>query len=374
MVNRPYFAFLFASLPVLYLHAVNIRQVHTLAAWRLLAGSVLVALPFYLVSLRLPIGKISPWLNYAGLAAVLFAFANILVVGLPRDLHVQNINTRIHGKGEDVYFIVLDSFTSPALLMDRFCYDASGFVTSLEDLGFRVGECSSPAGLTELSLSIYLSGSDKPGWEAIRHSDLREHLEAEGYQTWAFSSGWVWTEIMDADRYIAPPYGPLSEFEIYALGLTGIFHLDPVHGDMTRSRTLTILEHLADAAHDPGAQFVFAHIVQPHPPFVFYADGRARDGALLLNPEYTGPHGEAIEYLPELYDIGYLAQVEYISTAVLFPLSEIIQSSPESTIILTGDHGPWYSRTDAESRLVLCATYGLQALEAREAVLEIIGR
>jgi hypothetical protein len=425
LVTKPFHPFLFAALPFLYMLYVNLDQVSSLAALRIVGLTVLgVALIYGLAwlllhdSIRaglaaslcvllwytcyhitalllvLPLSMlavinwkmkgrfekiINLFLNMISICMTVFIVSMISLTGVRRDLHLGNHSNLPASHSPDVYFIVLDSFGSPALLQERFGYNAQPFVAQLQQLGFRVRDCRSPATDTKDSLTAMLNGDTKLPYtyDHLVHSALRTTLERQGYSTWAFSTGWIWTEFLDADRYYQPAYGPMTEFEAFALTLTPLrsfIDLNVARGRMTRLRALSLLAHLPDAASDPTAQFVFAHFIPPHPPFVFGPNGETLDPAIFENSAWNFGDASNNEYLPKLYDKGYIGQLQYVEKALPPVLEKIIHAAPESIIILTGDHGPWYGKNDYENHAVLCATHGLKAVNALDAVNEIIDK
>ena len=424
LINKPLHSFLFAALPLLYMLYVNLEQISSLAAVRIVGCTVLgVALIYGLawillrnsiraglvaslcvlvwytwyhsaaLTLIFPLAMLAviDWglkgrveeiavifLNVISLFMAIFIVIMISLTGIRRDLHIGSTHASVPAShGPDVYFIVVDSLGSPKLLQERFGYNSQPFVVQLQQSGFQVGECRSTATETRDSLTAMLNGNPQLpyGYNRLVHPALRTTLESQGYSTWAFSTGWIWTEFMDADRYYQPAYGPMTEFEAFALTLTplwSLIDLNVARGNMSRLRTLTLLEHLPDAAADPKAQFVFAHILPPHPPFVFGPNGETLDPVAFENSAWNFGDASNQEYLPELYDKGYVKQLQYMVKAIPPVLEKIIAASPNSIIILTGDHGPWYGKNDYENHAVLCATRGLKALDALDAVNEII--
>jgi hypothetical protein len=84
-------------------------------------------------------------------------------------------------------------------------------------------------------------------------------------------------------------------------------------------------------------RFVFAHVVAPHPPFVFLADGGS------TNPTSPFRLKDGNEFLGTLdeYVSGYIQQLQYINRRVLAVVDAIIASTDGDVIIvLQGDHGP----------------------------------
>lgn len=423
MTKHPIHPFLLAPLPYLYMLYVNLDQVSAWAGIRIsllaVLGAALLYIPLRLLThdarragliasviitlffLSSVIGKsaifmslaavIVPWkkvarwieitvtfaLNAVTLGMTIMIVALILWTGVARDLHLKNKHPVGSGM-PDIYFIVLDSYASHSLLLDRFGYDDSDFRDKLIALGFQVGECTSPAPLTAPSLTRYLNADPDLEFSqgTVTHPYLRSELESRGYSTWAFSTGWIWTEMVDADRYFQPAYGPMSEFEAFAMRLTplqALVDVDAARADMMRRRAWVIFDRLADASQDSGSQFVFAHIIQPHPPFVFDQNGTPTDASDFTNPIWAFGDSNNPEFVMEDYERGYIGQVEFIGKVLPPILEQIIENAPGSQIILTADHGPWYPRTDDENFMTFCSSYGLPSIDPMINVKSILG-
>jgi hypothetical protein len=278
--------------------------------------------------------------------------------------------------GPDIYFIVLDSYTASTSLLERFSYDNSWFYQELDNLGFQAGDCESLYAYTGPSLGSILNGGGMVptlpwlNWKLLQRSQLRTSLEQRGYDTIAFATGFYWNEIRDAAYFMEPDYGTdLTKFELYILGSPS--YKDLV-GDYYRARTNLILEDLDLAADLPGSQFTYAHILQPHPPFVFDMEGNPLDDGSLVNPDWNGNDKQTLAYTWENYLQGYIQQVEYVSWAILDPLQRILEKDPDPLIMLIGDHGPWYS--PGYELTTLCAVYGDLPLDPTEAVKALLER
>jgi hypothetical protein len=260
----------------------------------------------------------------------------------------------------DIYYIILDAYTRDDTLASEYGLDNSAFLDQLKQLGFYVAACSqSNYAQTQLSLASSLNfdylealnsrynagNNDRTGLpDLIQHSRTRQALEELGYQTVAFETGFKISEWVDADLYLSPTATALSSFSQNA-GLND-FELMLVNTSagrlltdaaiklpeflqadfenprrIHRERILFDLEQLAKLPAQPGPKFVFAHLVIPHPPYVF------------------GPNGEFIDYDPEKR-AGYRDQVIYLNSQ-LIPLMEKIlaDSATPPIIILQGDHG-----------------------------------
>lgn len=375
--------------------------------WRraaLVASIVILLINFYGILTwwsGLPIVAVAVWLAWNARPSHKFSkYANIVITfwflcpsavigwqtGLRDWFFVRDSRPTANGNQPDIYFIVMDSYTSHELLLERFGYDNTPFLDSLTSLGFKVGDCQSSYSMTDYSLASTLNpeATNFPEnnrlWEMIRNSQVREVLQERGYGTIGFETGFVWTELLNADIYYQPSilFSDLNIFEIYYLQNTPFdlifdnsYDLDTRLSEIYRERTLTLLTHLPDAAEMDGPQFVFAHILQPHPPFVFDVDGNSANWHKYSLPGFNPATRSG--YSPEGYAAGYVVEVQYIEKAILPPLEAILTYKPDSTIILTADHGPWFTETVEESLSTLCAVYGPNlSLEPEAAFEEII--
>ena len=221
----------------------------------------------------------------------------------------------VEGTKPDIYYIILDSYTRADTLQTAYRFDNSEFLGGLEEMGFDVAECSmSNYVRTELSLASsfnmdYLPVLDKrikpdsqarsPLWNLIRNSAVMDYVEGQGYKTVAFATGFPWSEWDHADLYLeaSPLRGGLTEFEGLLLDTTayriaedeGLVDTKLATFNRYRERSQFVLDTLPSLAQMDGPQFVFAHIIVPHPPFVFAEDGSRSDSLSFLNAKDQYP-------------------------------------------------------------------------------------
>jgi hypothetical protein len=324
-------------------------------------------------------------LNIVSLGLVVYSLGSVLVYSAP---HVAAstapvddyapIKTLTVPEGEtppDIYYIIIDSYGRSDLIQRAFDYDNSAFLNRLEELGFSVADCAqSNYNRTDVSMASsfnmdYLQNLDDdylPGsttrrtlWASVGHSTVRANLEAAGYKTVAFATGFAWSEIEDADVFITPPpfWSQMTGFETLLIRTTPLRHfedlgwinLDAIDGERYRERTELILNSMDDLAAMPGPKFVFIHIIQPHPPFIFAPDGSPTDPAPFLN--------EDDRYTFDSYTQGYQNQVAYITGQVQTAVETLLaESATPPIIILQGDHAPWL-QTGVGKFLILNAYY-----------------
>lgn len=280
----------------------------------------------------------------------------------------------------DIYLFVLDMYPRQDFLLEEIGIDNSGFIQDLEDIGFYVAQCSqSNYQHTRTSLStmfsmIYfeemvedLEIVDGPHnlRPLVLHGEVRAIFEQMGYDTLAFATEFGWSEWVDADIFYSVDWdetdmfmeqmiedqalqSPISgmlvkagvnDFEWLLLKTTAfslvldnrrVSDTQPNDsefyslGEKLRRFRLTrfVFDSLMnDVPTKPGPKFVFIHLIMPHPPFVFTAEG-----------EFLA------EELPETEAIA--ASISYLDDQLLLIVEKIIdQSKIEPIIILMGDHG-----------------------------------
>ena len=279
-------------------------------------------------------------------------------------------------KRPDVYYIVLDGYGRQDVLQDLYNLDNSTFLKSLESQGFYIvdeGYSNYMQTLLSLASSLnmdYLSGYD--GWETrtrndldvfrglIRHSEARKVFNALGYRLVAFETGYSATNIPDADVYLsvedALPAGgrfvvSINEFEDILLNSslavtlralqtkTRIFDTLLIEDPFSRHRERIryILSTLGEIPTWEGEYFIIAHIISPHPPFVFDEVGAP------VNPEghFTLADGSNYSGGRDDYIQQYRHQLIYLNSLLKETVNQILASSePDPIIILQADHGP----------------------------------
>ena len=280
------------------------------------------------------------------------------------------------GKLPDIYYIVLDAYTRADSLERDFGFDNSGFINSLEELGFYVAECgrtnySRTKGALTAALNMdYLSelgGSNDDPYMAfdesevlLRKSQVRRMLEDIGYTIVAFDTGREWSRLKDADIYLTTKSDSimleqLDPFESMLVGNTLVRALADRDLQNRRSRTnvkvnhsietnfpiaayarqqLFILDQLPEIARIPDPTFAFVHILITHVPYIFDSNGKIWDDEAFYNSVSQQPIDD--NYLR----IGYVGAIQFTNTRMLEILRQILEDSEEAPIIIMqGDHG-----------------------------------
>jgi hypothetical protein len=290
----------------------------------------------------------------------------------------------------DIYYIILDTYTRDDVLAESLDYDNSDFTRRLEEMGFYVAQCSSSnysrtmmsvasslnlGYLEDFAPQMLAARTDPYRLDSfIRHSLLRRTLEAAGYRTIALASGFAPTEWADADVYLSPRqsthldlFGGLNETESYLLkGSAGvllyrIFPRLPFESRLKldyayvehRQRIEFALDELPKLASLEGPKFIFVHLLAPHEPFVFTADGgyvERRTPFTLNNDEETWDWNA--------YASGYAGQLAYLNSRLLDVVQTILaDSDTPPVIVLQGDHGIRRMDDDWEQTAILNAYF-----------------
>lgn len=259
----------------------------------------------------------------------------------------------------DIYIIVLDSYGRSDVLAEIYNVDNQPFLDALEQRGFYVATQSHSNYIqTPLSVSALLNFQYHGEWTVPEGDGQRVHFQRApllnnqvfslfkdlGYTIIAFETGFYFTEFENVDLY-SSPYIRLNPIEELLLGISPIrllaSHVDINLPDFSYrthvARLENALEELKTIHRMPGHKLAFAHLMIPHPPFLY-----DRNGELLPHTyAYSLSDGETFEGPPEAYYQGYREQVQFTSNAILAVIDEILAGTDSPPVILLqGDHGP----------------------------------
>lgn len=262
----------------------------------------------------------------------------------------------------DIYYIILDAYARSDILKANYGVDNSAFLDFLRARGFDViNRAQSNYAQTYLSLASSLnfeyldslaaamgprSADHAPLIQMMGHSRVAEFLKTRGYTVVSFASGYTGTDLADADIHRAAR-SSLSEFQNVLISTT----LLPVILDLVakrsedeqhRARVRYALREIPRAAEGRHPAFVFAHIVSPHTPFVFDAQGEMPKIPPYLRIDQTGTMQTISRtVVRKWYQENYGPQVTYLNTLIESMVREILaRSATPPIIVLQGDHGP----------------------------------
>ncbi|MGD0877094.1 MAG: hypothetical protein ABSA01_02970 [Anaerolineales bacterium] len=337
-----------------------------LTAWFLLAYLVLIlaklprlhleaiALPLNIVSLGLLVYVLVPVIIWTSIGTYP---ALSRVTQAKQDLQIPAGETP-----PDIYFIMPEDYGRIDQLQRWAGIDTSDFQQFLKDNGFYVASCSqSNYATSELSLGSVLnmdylqnlgqgflpSNKDQVAISAaIRFNTLEADLKTVGYKTVAFATGFTWSELDNSDVYIAPSifWSSLTSFEDLLLLTTPVSFLEElgtinrlnINANRFRERTLLVYNSVPRLASMPGPKFVFMHIINPHPPFVF-----AADGSIINASSFMDQYGY---YTQENFKQGYREQIPFTDQELEKTITTLIRKSTRPlVIVIQTDTGPLFT-------------------------------
>lgn len=267
----------------------------------------------------------------------------------------------------DIYYIILDGYGRQDVLQALYEFDNSSFLNDLSSRGFYVAEESSSNYIqTMLSLSSsfnmdYLQTLKAQGTRIENRADLvrlvennkvRSLLAQNGYWLISFHNEYKATipsaEIYydDSQRGLAYPVTAFESILIDHSMARVLSHVPALNKaliempyDTHRRHILFTFTKLQEVPALDGNYLVYAHIIAPHPPFVFDEEGEvvSHDTPFTLNDAnyYIRDHSQ------KNYIAGYRGQIQYINRLVLETVDAILQrSTTPPIIIIQGDHGP----------------------------------
>jgi hypothetical protein len=305
---------------------------------------------------RLP--RLTAGMNLAALVLVVMNLVPIVASGLggrersaagsPSE-HSIPVDPQKPVERPDIYYLVFDRYADEESLSETFGFDNRPFLSWLSDKGFFVAKDSTanyPRTAQSLASSLNLSyldflpteGEQAKSYGAIY--DLLGDFEAarflkdNGYR-YLHMGSWFGPTKTDPSADVNYDFKSLSEFENILYRTTLLSELDQ-DGSLLRklnprqtewARRRWQFEHLIEIADDPGPNFVFAHILVPHPPYVTDADG----GFVEVEEERTRP-------LKQLY----VDQLVYTNRQIQKVVNGLLSASPEDppVIVLQADEGP----------------------------------
>ena len=345
------FEFVSGALAVRYQEGlVNLRHRHLLLIW----GGLFVTLAY--LSLKTKRDLSNPTLVLNAMASSLVVISLLNIGGYELASLGSRRGTSEHSRDEmgliegrplpDIYYIVLDGYASSRTLEEMFHHSNDAFIRELEERGFFVArESRSNYALTFLSLASSLnmayvnSLSEVVGVESndlsvpdqmIEDNGVMRFLKSRGYRFIFIGSGYGVTDKNQfADWDVE--CGFVNEFLGIFIQSTMMRALEARFGIVAndeRARRLCMFATLAEVHELEGQKLIIAHVLAPHPPYYFDANGDPVPGLVLSNSEWTPPEN-------------YVGQLLFVNKQVLRIVDAILSGSePAPIIVLQADHGP----------------------------------
>lgn len=242
----------------------------------------------------------------------------------------------------DIYYLVLDGYGSNGALEEAVGFENSAFTDYLEKRGFYVAyDTKSNYSQTFLCLGSVLNmayiNDIVEGWEGsdrtvlygmVKDSQVVRTLKKHGYKYVHITSGWGPTNVAPLADVVHEVGG--SELES-ALGGTTMFRplADESDSRIKHEAVTEAFDLLAAEKQGKRPKFVFAHILAPHGPYVFKADGSL----------VTGSASDMANWEREQRD-DYVAQLRAVNRLTREAVEAILAKNERPVIIvIQGDHG-----------------------------------
>lgn len=346
-------------------HVLGLVGGGSTASWLLIAaGAVLVA--GVAVLLWRTAANLQPWNRVLdGVAAILVLMVLVPIVrselrqapNLPPADAPMGAEAAL-GYLPDIYIVILDGMGRADVLNDIYGVDLAPLEAALEERGFHIArQATANYSQTSLSLSALFNAdyitdllprhlrtfrNRKDLNATVRDNRVMRLLRGMDYQLVTIAGA---SELaVQADPDVNYRGGALNEFQAallattplptIATALVGGGDADVLDPFAQHRRTLRYqLEKLPHVTAPPGPKLVFTHVLAPHPPFVFAADGSA------VTPDYEFAIGERHAW--DGYVEGYAGQATWLASRLPGIVDSILSASRQPPVILfMGDHGP----------------------------------
>jgi hypothetical protein len=280
----------------------------------------------------------------------------------------------------DIYYIILDGYGRHDRLQEIYNYDNQPFLEELRQRGFFVAERSTsnyPRTTFSLTSSLNMDFVHQPlGGPApltIQNNRVTALLRAYAYQFVVLSSGYPPTDLSErADVTIDVEDSLRTELasllyewsiahslahrsvaqrlvegtrDLRPNAFPGIGRSHDLAGTRAWARYVTdSLDATGKLAAAPGPKFVFAHVICPHPPYVFRRDGSLNQESSMGDLSDLDAHGHWVDSKniwksPQMVD-----QIIHLNKLVLEMIDHLLQNSPNPPVIIVhADHGTFAS-------------------------------
>lgn len=284
-------------------------------------------------------------------AAVSCAWASAQVaISAAQELHVVSGDTHsadstptVQTGGPNIYWIIVDSYTSPTVLKRVLDVDSSLFLAEMDNLGFdHVKDARAPYSMTFLTLAAILSqkyvvdetsrfGPARQGfypamlWARAPPSTVVS-AKKMGYEFYLIGNSWG----RCAGRHVKclRPHNGMSYGVRTFLDSTPVRWLLFKYAPLVSSDTIGELLSALETKEIVKPYFLFAHHMPPHAPHVFNAKCEVR-------PSQRQSLIPQSDESPELYK----ESVECVNKKLQEFGRFIAKHDPQAIVVIQGDHG-----------------------------------
>jgi len=275
------------------------------------------------------------------------------------DQELDQMGFNQNAKKPDIYFVVFDGYVRHDVAQELYGFD-NPLEDNLKEKGFVVFDKSrSNYDQTLLSLSsnlnldyldvIYKSRGKKTDEvdrnleiDAILNSKVENLLKSFGYKT-ANVRSYTWGTDSFNDDYVYSRPQELNQFEVLLFRDTMLrpyFEFVPqggsfFKGDRQVARVEYSLKSIPKMADIAEPTFTFAHIMSPHPPFVFDSTGLKNQDVLMELVDGSRNADYILQYKEQV--LGLNQRIEKMTDEIL---AKYKGEEVQPIIIYQSDHGP----------------------------------
>ncbi len=273
---------------------------------------------------------------------VSYSFENFNITSVDNPLDYKILHESELNNMPNIYFILLDEYTDNEILKKIYSFDNQNFLSKLEQRGFFIPSkihsnySTSPLALSAILNMNYVNDKisnptldDKN--ELFNNNQIMRILKSLDYTIVTMSFFHGYPDI--ADYHLCPPPLFVTQFHTSLLE-TSLWHpfskLFITAGQPQRDIINCQFSELSDLHKSFDSPFfVYAHLLSPHPPYLFGPNGES------ATPEFLSIGAASWDDKP-----GYVNQVQYINKKVIETIDKILlENDSPPVIIIQGDHG-----------------------------------
>ena len=260
--------------------------------------------------------------------------------------------------GPSIHLLMLDGYPREDLLAEL-GFDNGPFLSAMADIGFEAYAGSqSNYDRTPFSILTMLSmrhlddiselddvaggtaDQQRVAGRALLGAPLLDELESAGYRTRVVEGPVVHVPLGGA--HLETSAGTATNFELDTLQRTPLAGVAEWFGfamGQGRDHVTTTLDLFADPPDSPS--FTFAHVMAPHAPFSFLADGSPAPAPPCYPATCAIFEGrpERLGWTDAEHWQRMVEHVEHVNALLLEAVGEIVADDPDAVIVLFSDHG-----------------------------------
>ncbi len=335
----------------------QIKHRYLLLPW----GILFICIAYFTIKTPKNLYNFTNILNIIAISLVIISLVNIGTyefrstnwqnTPIVENTEIELTNSRTPIMLRDIYYIIFDRYASESTLKEIYNFDNSVFIDYLSSKGFYIASKSrsnylrtpqSLASSLNMEYINYLSdkveeesNDYKPLFAMLQNYKVWYFLKSRGYKFIHFGSWWEPTRKNKYANFNFI-YKSVYEFSNLLYQTTALypinarFEITISRDTRTRqyNRVLWKFDKIAQIPNIKEPTFVFAHMITPHPPYVF-----DRNGNFLSKQELKSRKEN------------YIEQLIFTNNKIMSLIEKLLShSKPSPIIILQADEGPMPER------------------------------